>query len=79
MQVIRYIHRNPVVAGLVQLPEEWEFSNYREWIGTRQGLLIDNELKIGYFKNDEQYKLFVNEYVEKRDKKNVEKFLFDEE
>jgi len=79
LQVIRYIHLNPVVAGLVTLPEEWEFSNYREWIGTRRGLLIDHELKTGYFKNGEQYNFFVNEYVETRDKKNVAKFLFDED
>jgi putative transposase len=28
---IRYIHRPPVVAGLVSLPSEWPFSDYRWW------------------------------------------------
>jgi len=32
MQVIRYIHLNPVAAGLVTAPDEWEFSDYGTWI-----------------------------------------------
>ncbi len=28
-----YIHNNPVAAGLVQSPEEWEFSSFREYAG----------------------------------------------
>jgi putative transposase len=31
----RYIHRNPVEAGLVREPEAWEFSSYPEFIGKR--------------------------------------------
>ena len=27
-----YIHLNPVAAGLVLNPEEWEFSDYRNWL-----------------------------------------------
>jgi REP element-mobilizing transposase RayT len=32
LQVIRYIHLNPVSAKLVQAPEDWPFSDYRKWI-----------------------------------------------
>lgn len=32
LQVVRYIHLNPVMTGLVQKPQEWYFSDYREWI-----------------------------------------------
>jgi putative transposase len=39
VQLTRYIHLNPVKAGLVQQPEEWEFSSYREYAGLRQGTL----------------------------------------
>jgi len=38
----KYIHLNPVKAGLVGEPEEWEFSNYQEWIGARKGELFDD-------------------------------------
>ncbi len=79
VQVIRYIHLNPVTAGIVKNPEEWEYSNYSEWVGRRMGLLIDNELKNAYFKNDGEYQLFVNEYFEQQNEFNIEKYLFDEE
>ena len=35
----RYIHLNPVVAGLVERPEEWAFSSYRDYVGLRNGTL----------------------------------------
>lgn len=36
-----YIHQNPVKAKLVQHAEEWEFSSYRDYIGIREGKLIN--------------------------------------
>jgi REP element-mobilizing transposase RayT len=33
LQVVRYIHLNPVACGLVHKPEEWNYSDYREWAG----------------------------------------------
>jgi putative transposase len=35
-QTIKYIHLNPVKAGLCQKPENWEFSDYQEWIGLKE-------------------------------------------
>jgi putative transposase len=32
LQVIRYVHLNPVNAGLVRVPRDWAYSDYREWI-----------------------------------------------
>lgn len=31
-ETIKYIHLNPVKAGLCQKPENWLYSDYREWI-----------------------------------------------
>ncbi|NOZ47576.1 MAG: hypothetical protein GXO79_12465, partial [Chlorobi bacterium] len=36
-----YIHNNPVKAGLVANKEDWEFSSYRDYIGLRNGSLIN--------------------------------------
>ena len=36
-----YIHNNPVKAGFVKLPEEWEFSSFRDVYGLRNGNLIN--------------------------------------
>ncbi|PSB23791.1 REP-associated tyrosine transposase [Stenomitos frigidus] len=35
----RYIHLNPVKAGLVTHPKDWEFSSYLEYAGLRSGTL----------------------------------------
>jgi REP element-mobilizing transposase RayT len=43
IHLCRYIHLNPVEAGLVEHPEEWPFTNYLEWIGEREGTLQDRE------------------------------------
>jgi putative transposase len=39
----RYIHLNPVTAGFVARPEEWEFSSYLEYAGWRSGTLPKTE------------------------------------
>ena len=36
MDAISYIHLNPVKSGLCTKPEEWLFSDYTEWIGTKK-------------------------------------------
>jgi len=37
----RYVHANPVKAGLVTDLDEWPYSNYLEWVGERPGKLVD--------------------------------------
>jgi putative transposase len=32
-QKLRYLHRNPVKRGLVDSPEEWEWSSFRSYAG----------------------------------------------
>ncbi|MEO1095268.1 MAG: transposase [Cyanobacteria bacterium J06638_28] len=39
LQLSYYIHLNPVKAGFVKYPEEWEFSSYLEYANLRQGTL----------------------------------------
>jgi len=43
-----YIHQNPVVAGLVDHPEEWQYSSYRDYAGLRNGSLCNKELAAKY-------------------------------
>jgi putative transposase len=61
LHLCRYIHMNPVVAGLVKQPEEWAYSNFLEWIGRRNGTLIDLGFARNYFKTKEDYMRFVSE------------------
>jgi putative transposase len=39
VNLARYIHLNPVKAGLVEKPEEWEFSSYSEYVEICPGTL----------------------------------------
>ncbi len=61
-----YIHANPVKDGLVALPEDWEFSNYLEWMNLREGTLVNREFIEDNFGTSEEYKTLVMEYVKTR-------------
>lgn len=37
---LRYIHRNPVEAGLVKSPSEWSWSSYRQFVGRMRSTLV---------------------------------------
>jgi len=39
-----YIYQNPVNGGLVNNPEDWEFSSFRDYYCGRKGKLINREL-----------------------------------
>ncbi len=43
-----YIHQNPVVAGLVKQPGDWQFSSYLDYAGLRNGSLCNKELAAKY-------------------------------
>ena len=55
----RYIHLNPVKDGIVAHVEDWPYSNYPEWIGIRNGTLVDRDFINAYFGHGEDYKKFV--------------------
>ena len=41
-----YIHQNPLLAGLVERLEDWEFSSYPDYIGKRNGSIIKHQLAL---------------------------------
>jgi len=59
----RYIHGNPVVAGVAAAPELWPYSNYLEWIGKRKGTLVDRAFIETFFPAPGQYESFVYAYL----------------
>ncbi len=61
-----YIHANPVKDGLVDHPEDWPYSNYQEWIGLRNGSLVDMDFVEDMFGSGEMYAGWVQEVL--RDK-----------
>ena len=43
VEKIRYMHRNPVVRGLVLAPEQWNWSSYRHYSAGEPGPVLVNE------------------------------------
>ena len=76
LQLSRYIHQNPVIARLVNKPEDWEFSSYRDYIGQRSGTLPDPEVILSQFSSREEYQKFVDDYTENFDQ-DIKHLLMD--
>ncbi|RPI00858.1 MAG: transposase [Ignavibacteriae bacterium] len=55
IQLISYIHNNPVAAGLVNKPELWKYSDYGEWIGIKQFRFDGKALRDMYFSSTDEY------------------------
>ena len=74
----RYIHRNPVEANMVKKPEDWVYSNYREWVGLRNGMLVESHFVKDHFSSPEEYVNFVNDVEdEKKSYEKIQKYIFD--
>ena len=73
-EVARYIHLNPVRAGLAKLPEEWEWSDFRRYAGV-EGFLDQRENKVqGNLLLGNNYAEFVRQGVD--DIESVRRLLF---
>jgi putative transposase len=64
LHLSRYIHLNPVMAGLVRQAEDWEFSSYREFVAVRSGTLPNPDAVLSQFDSPGAYRLFVESYAE---------------
>ena len=77
LYLCRYIHRNPLEAGIVLVPEQWHYSNYLEFIGQREGTLVDRKFVKENFGSPEEYRKFVMDHVPpEKDRKELRHYLF---
>jgi len=77
LHLSRYVHLNPVQAGLVKQAHDWEFSSYREYAGLRYGTLPRPDVVLSQFPSRDAYRQFV-EASEPGDEKVISHLLFDE-
>jgi len=79
LHLCRYIHANPVKAGVVSRLENWPYSNYLEWIGRRNGTLVDQSFARGHFPAGETYADFVLDYLAGLDKlpEEIDEYLLE--
>jgi len=77
LHLCRYIHRNPLEAGMVVKPEQWHYSNYAEFIGKRNGTLVDHEFVKMNFGTPGAYEDFVmNTVPPEKTQKELRHYLF---
>jgi putative transposase len=62
MHTTRYIHLNPTTEHLVNRPEDWQFSSYREYIGLTKERLCNFEKYLEIL--PEYYRKFVEDQIE---------------
>ena len=77
LHLSRYLHLNPVEAGLAKRPVDWEFSSYRDYIGLRQGTLPMPDIILSQFPTPKEYQEFVESY-KLNDRDIVAHLLFDD-
>ncbi len=75
--LVRYIHLNPVVAGLVKSQQDWQFSNYLEWIGVRNDGLFDPQFRKMFFSAPDEYKNFVLSDIPEALERKIAKYYLD--
>ena len=69
LNLVTYIHQNPLRARLVRTLEDWEFSSYRDYIGLRNGTSPKTQLILSYFSSVEEFKEYSNVMLESIEKK----------
>lgn len=62
LTALRYIHQNPVKAGLVQKAEKYSWSSFKQYILAYQGQpgFIDPQLAMDYFPTIEEFTDYMN-------------------
>jgi REP element-mobilizing transposase RayT len=76
LHLSRYVHLNPVLAGLVGRAEGWAFSSYRDYLGLRAGTLPRPEVVLAQFESPQAYRAFVEAYAPS-DREIIADLLFD--
>ncbi len=76
LSLVKYLHCNPVRAGVVRYPEEYRWSSHREYIGLNRDGLVDVGLVLGMFSKDSKRgRRLYREYMrEEEDKTSKEDF-----
>lgn len=62
LHLTRYIHLNPVSAGLVERPEDWKYSSYLEYLGESKVKLCEFERYLTV--NPDHYREFTEDRID---------------
>jgi putative transposase len=75
LSLVKYLHCNPVRAGMVRQPEEYPWSSYRAYLGLNKDGLVDTGLVLGMFSKDlKRGRRLFREYMREEEKASKEEF-----
>lgn len=63
LHISRYIHINPVIAHLVEQPQEWKWSSYREFFDIESHPVCETRQILSSFQSADEYKKFVHDQI----------------
>jgi len=61
LELVRYIHLNPVRASLVKRPGKWQWSGHGEYLGKERRGLIDSGPVMGQLRTAARYEAFIRD------------------
>jgi REP element-mobilizing transposase RayT len=61
LELVRYIHLNPVRAKIVKRPGEWQWSGHGEYLGNEKRGLIDSGPVMGQLRTVGGYEVFIRD------------------
>jgi REP element-mobilizing transposase RayT len=68
-RLVKYLHYNPVRAGMVRQPEEYRWSSHRAYLGLNRDELVDTGLVLRMFSEDlKRGRRLYREYMRKEEK-----------
>lgn len=67
MWVSAYIHMNPVKDKIIKLPEQYEWSSYKDFIGERNLPIVSKDFLVELFENQRSFKKETLSYFSKSD------------
>lgn len=62
LHVSRYVHLNPLVAGIVNVPKSYEWSSHKQYLEKSEQ--ISSKVVLSFFKNPRDYEKFVNDHTD---------------
>lgn len=75
LSLVKYLHRNPVRAGMVRQPEEYRWSSHRRYLGLDKDELVDTGMVLGMFSKDlKKGRRLYREYMRGEEKTPEEEF-----
>jgi putative transposase len=61
LELVRYIHLNPVRAAMVKRPSQWQWSGHCEYLGKEKRGLIDSGPVMGELRTGARYEAFIRD------------------